>query len=302
MKDTQTRKLNMGVAVLEGLNDTDSDAIISGNPNAVAKRTLLETNLSDIEKADEAQQATSSGGEAITKQEAKHNMADQADVIAQALCSFALDNNNHTLYGQMNKHAPAIESMKDVDAASFAHLVLQNGNDNSTPLLGYNVTALMLTGFATAIQTFEGADAAPRNAQGQHHTATTNVSVGITAMMTTLKWWDHFMATYRVTQHDFYTNYLTWRKVLDIGVRHISVRGLIIDSITSTPLYTVKATVVETGAVTKSGKTGKFRFLSLKPGVYTLTFELKGYQTLTIPNVSIIEGKITELPVSLVKL
>jgi hypothetical protein len=160
----------------------------------------------------------------------------------------------------------------------------------------------MVTDLQTAVSIFGSADSAPRNAQGAHHTATTNVSLGIAEMLKTLLWWDHFVATLRISQHDFYTSYKSWRKIVTVGVRHISVRGLVKNSVTATPLYQVKTTVVETGGKAYSGKTGKFSLFSLKPGVYTLTFELSGYQTITLPNVSVQEGKITNLEVALVKL
>ena len=302
MEDKQTSKLNMGAAVVSGLLEPESDAIISINPMAVAKRDQLEQNIKVIEDADEQQQSTGSGGEAISKEEAKHNMADQADIIAQALCGYALDKNDNVLYEQMNYHAPAIFKMKDTDSAAFCVNVITAANANLAALAPYNITPAMVSDLKTAVTTFGNADSAPRTAQGAHHTATQNISLGIVEMLKTLLWWDHFVATLRISQHDFYTSYKSWRKTVTTGVRHVSVRGLVKNSVTATPLYQVKTTVVETGGKVFSGKTGKFRLFSLKPGVYTLTFELTGYQTVTIPNVSVQEGKITDLAVALVKL
>ena len=301
MTDTQTRKLNMGIAVEDGLKSEPFDAIITASALATAKRDELEQNIGDIEEADEAQQATSSGGEAISKEEAKHNMADAADLIAQGICGYALDHNDHVLYEQMNLRAPTIVRLKDTDCTAFCMLVLNKANEDPAGLLPYNVTSGMLTAFPLLIQAFGDADGIPRDAQGLHHTATTNVSLGIVAMLKTLLWFDHWVGTLRTTNHDFYTAYRTWRKIVKTGVRHMSIRGLVKDSITATPLYKAKITVLETGGVSYSGKTGKFRIMSLNPNVFTLTIELHGFQKTTVSNVSVLEGKITDVPVTLVK-
>lgn len=301
MKDTETRKLNMGIAVLAGLNDDSIDAFILANATAVAMRSQLEQNIEAVEDANERQQEFSAGGEAITKEEAKHNLADEADIIAQGVCGLALANNDLVLYNQLNLRAPGIYRLKDEECKDFCNLLLTKANIDPAGLLPYNITGARLLAFPGFITAFETAEGAPQNADNHEHAATLDIAIGLDEMTTTLLWWDHWVGTLRTTNHVFYNAYRASRRILNTGVRHVSLRGVVKDSITNTPLYKAKITVLETGGVSYSGKTGKFRVMSLNPGVFTLTIELPGFTKTTISNVSVIEGKITEVPVTLVK-
>jgi len=302
MEDTQTRKLNMGLTTVSGLNSDNFDPIVSGNALATTKRTELEQIIEDIEAADVIQQATSSGGESLTKEEFKHILSEQAEIIAQGLCGYALEHNNHILYQQMNYHAAHIFKLKDTECKDFCSLVLQNANIDPAGLLPYNVTALMLAAFPGHIQDFETAENAPQTAQGLHHTATQNVAAGLTEMMKILLWFDHWVATFRYTNHDFYSAYHSWRRVLNTGVRHVSVRGLVKSSVGDLLLPKVKVSVLETGSIAHTGQKGKFNIMSLETGVFTLMFELPGYQKITLPIITVTKGTITEVAtVTLIK-
>jgi hypothetical protein len=300
MEDKQTRKFNSGVQCLQVIDNYNS--IWSANANATSRRDLVETTLDAIHDLETKQQTTSTGGEELTKEEAKHLMAETTQSISQSVCAYALDINDHTLYNLMNKKSSTIENLKDIAAEDFCNAVWSYADSHLASLLGYNITGLMLSDLQTQIGAFHTANPAPVSAKGQHKTATTNMGHAITTMLSALLWWDHYTSGLHVTEPDFTSDFANARHIVDTGIRHMSIRGVVTDSVNHTPLYRAKISIVSAASppTIRSGKSGKFHFLSLDPGVYTLKVEMEGYQTLTIPNVSVLVGKITDLAVSLV--
>jgi hypothetical protein len=301
MKDTQTRQLNMGTTTLQGLDD--SPAVWTGNVTATGKRDQLEETLNSIHEAAETQQITSTGGEADNKAGKKHDMATRAEIVGQGVCGYALLNNELTALNKFHVSAVGIEGMSGADAIDYCNLLYDFANTNVLALADYNITAPMLTAFSNSISNFNAVVEDPAETEGFHHSATLNLAASLATMRQILHWFDFFVGTLRLTNTTFYQAYHNWRKTDDIGVRHVSIRGLVTDSALNVPLYRAKITITNlpTPKIVYSGKTGKFRHFSLDPGIYHLTVELPGFQTQTFNNVGVVEGKITTLHISLVQ-
>lgn len=299
MNKTQTNQFSMGAAVLGGLDKHSS--IWAANVKAAAKRDELEARISEIEDADERQLVSGSGGERKGKIEAKRKLADVADIVASGVCGHATEEHEHTTFMEFDKRKAAIFAMKDVDCLAFCRQLQEYAGLHAVALADYNVSTTLLGELDGALDAFRKIHTAPTQAKAKYGTATNHAKEGLKAMFVTLKWWDKFMGTLRKTEHDFYTSYGSWRKVHKTGIRHVAIRGTVVAEGLLTPLYRVKVTVAEATDASYTGKAGKFRMFSLGPGVYTLRFELKGCEPVTVTNVCVVKGKITEVEVRLVK-
>lgn len=301
MNDNQRNELNMGAATLEGL---DNHNFFSANAAAVAMRDQLAADIDAVELADGQQISTSGTSQSENKAVVKHDLADQGEVIASAVCLFALANTDLITFGKYHKTMAQILKMSDADIVPFCSDLYTYAFGHGAGLLPFNITPLMLSDFQAQNQAFIDVKSAPRENTGDRHAATLDVATSLTGMISTLHWWDLFMSTVRKTQPSIYNAYHTWRKTADIGVRHISIRGVVKASDSGNELFKAKITITNLPVpkIATSGTTGIFRFLSLNPGDYSLKVELAGYQTLIIPVVSVKEGKITTQNITLVKL
>lgn len=300
MNDNQTRLFNMGTVVLQGLDDNSS--VWTGNATATAKRDQLEADLDAIEAADETQQSTSTGGEADNKEGKKHNLVQEADIISHGVADFAFGNNDLDAYNQFRIPITTIDHLKDVNLVSYCNNLHTYANANVANLGDYDIDAPRLLAFAGLIEGFDSIKGDPIETRAAHRAATLSVAEGCASLKRTLHGLDLFVGTKRLSEPTFYDNYQGWRRQNDVGVRHISIRGLIKNSVNDAPIYKVKVTITNlpVAKVAFTGKTGKYRFLSLDPGSYTITVEATGYVPQTFTNVAVLEGNITDLNVLLV--
>ena len=299
MNKTQTNQLNMGVAVLAGLDE--SNLLWAGSAKAQAKRDELSASIENIKAADKRQFESGSGGERVGKIEAKRNLADVADIVGNGVCGYATEVREHTAFMEFDRSKTAVFAMKDVDCLAYCRKLSEYAGLHDAALADYNVSAAVLGQLDDAIESFNGVRASPTLAKASYGTAGSRAKEGLKAMFATLQWWDKFMGTLRRTEHDFYVSYRVWRKVLKTGVRRVSIRGKVVTDEPGTPIYRVKVRVEGDSGVSYTGKAGKFRVFSLKPGVYTLRFELKGCEVVSVANVSVVHGKITEVEVRMKK-
>lgn len=295
MKRRELNQYNMGKAVAAILDKQSS--VWSANSLAVAKRGLLGSALERVENGASTQQANSAGGAREWKVKGKRHLANLADVVSSGVRVYAIDMGDHTVAAEFRRRAAAIYKMKDVDCLALCGLLRKYVSANLTPLADYNIDGNLLGKLDGAIAAFKAMQNAPAMAGVKVELATKEVKAGLQDMLKVLRWWDSFIGTLRLAQPDLYGTYRWSRRTHKAGVRHISVRGVVRAEGTETLLFKVKVTVVESPHKGKSGKSGRFAVHSLEPGVYTLVFELKGYETVRVENVGVEAGKIREVNV-----
>jgi hypothetical protein len=193
--------------------------------------------------------------------------------------------------------------LSEEDLVSYCSSLYNYASTITATLLTYNLPPSQVTALDTKKGEFVSFQSKPRENITEHKAAGNQVVSGITAMMTTLHWWDVFFGTFRLTNPAEFEAYQGWRTKVDTGVRHMSLRGKVTGAATSGVLYHAKITITNLPVPRShfSSTLGEFSFFSLNPGEYDITVELTGYQTLTLTNVLIQEGKITNQDFSLVR-
>jgi uncharacterized membrane protein len=117
----------------------------------------------------------------------------------------------------------------------------------------------------------------------------------------------------RLTEVNFYNGYKSARKVIETGGGSLSVKGLVTDAQTGSPLKGVtvsfaldggmaKAAIATTEPeiVKKTAEKGGFNIKSLATGTYQVTLKKVGYAD-QVATISVNDGEMTELKISLEK-
>ncbi len=79
---------------------------------------------------------------------------------------------------------------------------------------------------------------------------------------------------------------------------HTGLRGIVTDSLTATPVW-CKVTIGENEhSVFSDPDVGDY-YRMLTPGTYTATFEAQGYETVTVPDINIVEGTAARLDIDM---
>ncbi|MFM7900673.1 MAG: carboxypeptidase regulatory-like domain-containing protein, partial [Bacteroidota bacterium] len=82
-------------------------------------------------------------------------------------------------------------------------------------------------------------------------------------------------------------------------VRGCYLEGLVVDSITGTPLNNATVQVLTTTMNEVTGLDGVFKTGTVTPGTVTVQVSRSGYITKTIPNVQLVNGQLTNLIIEL---
>jgi hypothetical protein len=310
MKRRELNQYKMGTTAA-GVLDKNS-AVWSGNSIAVAKRGLLASALQKIAEAHKTQETYSAGGELKMKVKAKKYLAEVAQVASSGVRAYALDTGDNVTRLEFKRRAAGIYKMKDMECLDLCKLLRDYVQGHLVELADYNVDGTLLGKLNGAMVAFKAMQNSPRTAETKLTLATKQLKAGLQDMLKVLRWWDFFIGAMRVSQKDLYDSYRWSRKTHKDGVRHVSIRGVVRAEGTGTLLFKVKVRVEGHKHVegeehpdrvrAKTGKSGKFAVHSLQPGVYTLVFELQGYETLRVENVSVRYREISEMEVVLRKM
>ena len=115
---------------------------------------------------------------------------------------------------------------------------------------------------------------------------------------------DKLIVPFMETETTFYDTYFAARKIDNIGVRHISIRGQVTYAGDGTFLpKTIITALSPNGSFKKatSGQTGKYRIFSLEGNIYTVTVEKEGFVTQVIEDVGVSVEGIVDLDILLVQ-
>src|SRR5690606_40306583 len=97
-------------------------------------------------------------------------------------------------------------------------------------------------------------------------------------------------------QYIFITAFFTLFSMQSQDLQHGSIAGKLTDKeMNGEPLPFANIIIKGTSIGTMSDVDGLFALENFNPGTYTITFSFVGYETVEIPNVNVVAGKVTEI-------
>jgi hypothetical protein len=161
-------------------------------------------------------QERGTAGVTLDKAEARHNAAVKGLKIADALVILATRNGNHSLAERMKFSPSSFENCRDTAAASKLQAIHQDAQLNSVQLVGFGITALMLTEFHGLMIAFRNSVAAPRTEIGKGVFSTENLAELYSQTDLFLKdQLDRVMESYRESAAVFFGRYESARVIVD---------------------------------------------------------------------------------------
>jgi hypothetical protein len=300
MNDRQSREL---AAFETGLQYMDNHDTIWNTFTAIqTQRDALETSIDRIEMLD-GLSITDKKGYSTQKETAKTAMCNQAFSISQPIAGWALIKNMQVLYEEMNFPITGITKAKDSTAQEMARTVHERGTTHLAALTadGIPVTAGGLAMLDTQINDFDvfqpQREAAISEQQSINNQETEEFKKARTIRDSILL----LCGGFRESHRDFYDGLIDSFKMIDTGVRHVSIDVRVKDDATLVYLPRVDVKIVETGQMKKTSKVGRTFFMSLPNGNYTLSIQYAGYEPQTISNIGVTEGVIARVEVMLKK-
>ncbi len=247
-------------------------------------------------------QTTDYKGYAEQKKVARNALTDKAIVICKTLAAFANKTSNFVLEEEINYSITDLVKAKEADFMDIVHRIAAKADENATALANYGITVSMITELQNSITSFNSLRSKPREAIGIKKVATADLISAIRNTDNILKMIDKIIVIFKDSLHQFYGEYLSARKIIDIGSRKIMLKGKIKDSATGSLLRNALIELIGTTHSCFSSKRGVYAFKSLKPGNYTIRVSLKNYNSFEQINIPVNAVKTHQLNISLVKI
>ncbi len=168
-----------------------------------------------------------------------------------------------------------------------------------------NITESQIEAVSTNRLLFMGVMHEPRFATGQKKAATQSIRRVFRDMDSILRnELDPAMRIFKTANPDFFDQYTNGRIIVDLGCRKTHNNTTVIEGYlrhfeTLDLLPGGRANVVETGETVVVGADAKFHFTLPEGGIYSLRFELDGFQTYIEDSISIQTGQIITLDIEL---
>lgn len=247
-------------------------------------------------------QTTDYKGYAEQKKVARNTLTDKAIVICKPLKAFASKTNNYVLEEEINYSLTDLVRAKEADFMDIVHRISVKADENATALANYGITVSMITELQNSITSLNSLRSKPREAIGIKKVATADLISAIRNTDNILKMIDKIIVIFKDSLHQFYGEYLSARKIIDIGSRKIMLKGKIKDSATGSLLRNALIELIGTTHSCFSSKRGVYAFKSLKPGNYTIRVSLKNYNSFEQINIPVNAVKTLQLNINLVKI
>ena len=104
---------------------------------------------------------------------------------------------------------------------------------------------------------------------------------------------------FKQSDPEFYTQYGNSRKIVDMGGASTGLKGKITDSSTGDRIVKAVVEIPELETGRKSNALGMYHFKKVRPGIYSISANAKGYKKKEIAEVEIEEGLTNELDIAL---
>ena len=255
------------------------------NDNTIIDITLakIEGIMTDIGVASARQNRKTSG---FTKQKKEYRkmLNTQSDVILGIVRSYAVTVNNKNVYDNANLSLSDIRRIRDSEILIKVGTITKFVSNNMDELAPYGMTDKIMLSYNAAAVGYKEFLTKPQELMAERKTATKNlVKLFDDLEMEFNNNLDNHMMQYKLSEPQFYSDYINARTIYDESTISKSLMGTVTDQLTGKPLQYVKVIVkfkVGTDLADKVKTTsakGNYQFKSLPPGVCKVVFKLPFY-------------------------
>jgi hypothetical protein len=215
MNAKQINRLNMFEAVQAFMANTQTTwtsitAIGAAKLELDGKITAIRTERQKQEK--------DASGLVVERKTLRETLTRQTLKVSGALLAYASATNNAELIGIVDYTPSNFVRARDNIFYDMVRIIYEAATPLATQLAGYNIVAADLTLMQTQLTQFLTAIPKRRNATAVSKSATTAIGGLFKDADTILKnKLDRLVLSFRVTNPDFYTNYLNARIIVDLG-------------------------------------------------------------------------------------
>lgn len=286
--------------------------ITNALPNYPANSTILLNTIPQIQAISE-QQKMSKKGITDGKNSLKESLIVMAADYARKLGAYAKFTNNATLAQEVKFTESKLRQVADTAVKDYAQIVYDRAQPIVASLATYGITAATQTALASAIMAYNASIGKPGAGRSEGTQTTKQLVALFKTADAALANMDAAVEIVRLTQVNFYNGYKSARKVIETGAGSLSVKGMVTDAKTGTPVKGVTVTFSLDGGFTKAKSAtntpdvikktadkGGFNIKSLSSGTYQVTLKKVGYADQII-TISVNDGEMTILNVSLEK-
>ncbi|MGE0079429.1 MAG: carboxypeptidase-like regulatory domain-containing protein [Bacteroidales bacterium] len=315
MTNPQESRFGMINTVLE-FGDRNQP-IVSQLPQYTENHEKLKALSGDISIASEQQRIDTKGSTAD-----KNHLADTLITLvadcARKLTAYAKLSNNLTLLGEVNMAESTFRHLSNTALHDYSQIIYDRGQENFEHLAEYEITTESQAALLLSIQRYGESLVKPRLNTTLTRQATKRLEVLFEKANAVLENMDAAVGIIRLSQPNFYNGYRTARKVINVGTRSLTLKGIVTDSVSGEPLKGVtvqfcpecESNTAETAAnginnikpevvLTKiTAQKGGFNIKSLPNGVYKVTLSKPGYIERVV-KIPVITGELNELSVEL---
>ena len=255
--------------------------------NAVIVATIanVEKVMSNIALAS-ARQNRKTEGLTKHKREYRKKLNTQSDVILGVIRSYAITINNKNLYENANLSISEIRKIKDSEILIKVGTITKIVTNNMAELVPYGMNDKIMLDYSEARDGYKEYLTKPQEIIAERKTATsTLVKLFSDLEIEFNEFLDNHMMQYKLSEPQFYTDYINARVIYDASRISKSLIGTVTDQETGEPLpyVEVSARLVSKKIADKYVKStshiGNFQFKSLPEGVYKVSFKLPFYTT-----------------------
>lgn len=227
-------------------------------------------------------QTQNTSGLAKNKSNKREELIEQAFFVANRLQSYSTVEKNNELLGKVNYARSTFMLYRDTNLIGLCNTILEQAQIHLKDLEDYSVKAETLTNLQTAIQSYQDDLGKPRSAQTNTKMATDALKklfLDTNALLTSRL--DKDVEVFRVSNPDFYQQYLNARRIVQSATVKLSLRVTVIDVATRMPIPNVNARFAGYNTTKKTSEKGNFQIKNLAAGDYQMTLEKIGYTTLS---------------------
>jgi hypothetical protein len=277
---------------------TTNNAVWTGltafNAAVVRFRSKLSTSAIYV-----ATQQSKTQGVTTDKKTSRDLAIAQGVIISADIQAFAKVTNNNTLFMDMNFPKSTLEKLPDTTLVTTLQLIHTTATANLAALAGYGVVAATLTAYQTLIGNYNTYLAAPAARKATKKTATSNLASIIKDGNSELDTLDKLVGNFSVSNPDFVSTFKNARVIIDSGVTHTKLKGVVKDAITGDPIPDAIIRQAIIGQIAITDADGNYSTL-LDFGIFDFNCTAPGYQQLDKLHVTILKGHSNHLDFNLI--
>ena len=297
MNAKQESKLSMFRATQK--HCADNATIIATIPALQSAVTSLNAKIASI-IATAQQEDLITKGITVDKAVAKKTLCQLTADVAAPIIAYASANNNNQLLKEVSFSYSDLFKTKDDQLAPRCKNIYYAAQNNLAALADYGISATTVSTLQTTIDNYQSKVPDPRNAAAQKVTIRANLKNLIKEADTVLKLQiDKTIVALKSSNADFVSTYKTNRIILDPSKTSTTLKGVVSSSVDNSYIKGASILIVETFAKATTNEMGEYEIKPVPSGNYSIKATATKYKESLITEVSVKQGQINKLDISL---